>query len=962
MTRNSLLLTLLLFVGSFSTLLDSQPIIEVQKTDHKSLNKLEDLQVKLCFEMDDYVIVSLQETADLDAAKIPYRLLTSDNNTSPLYIISAKAGFQLQKQAYLDEILINDKIRLEKAQGRPNNLLPQAGIKFVPVRISSKLYRNKASSYSKHTSLDTNITRDLDQVLGSVNADSIASYIQTLEDYGSRFALLDNRREISDWIASQFTRFGYTNVAIDSFYVNNYNTWQYNVVCIEEGSVFPDQYVVIGGHHDSIITPNINEAYTYAPGADDNASGTAAVLETARVLKENNIQLNNSLRFVTFAMEEFGLFGGYHDAEYLADNNVNVLAMLNSDMISNSPSDDYIFTLRDYPGAEALTNLALTNSSELDMTTFALDTSITGSDSWAYHSNGFKAIFFAEYEFSPYYHSDQDISENTNPDYAAQFIKLVASTAISVGNTMPSPENFTLEDTGSGDSVNASWDEVNLWGVDYKLDVKNLVTDEINTIFATTNSYTIENLQDNTPYEVTLFTHWGESISFGETRFITPQSTPRIVENFSHQPGLNEISFSWNANSELDLAGYKIYRKSETEAEYSEIADLNPEITNYIDTSTEDIIWYNYTITAYDNDDNESTFSNIISSRHLSFNSGIGLIDFTSFSEANLLFPPQSSVENFYQETLSNFDYDLILADEVEDLKIENFGIYSTLIVFKNSFSTNSNSQLVSFLDYYTELGGNLLISASDPMRFLALNNDTYPTNFTQDQLAYDLMGITQVDNNSTARFARAQAISWDIPDLEVEPSKIYPTFNDRLFNLEAFSTADDNSVQNILSYQSDLDNSPQNDFDDYIVAVSKNLANSQIIVTSIPLYFIKTQQAQDFLTTALTSFDESVSNEDNQIEQVTSSLKLTSYPNPFNPTTSISFNLDKQANVVLKIFNIRGQLVYSHRRNKLAVGQHTITWDGQDNSGNRLSSGLYLYKLLTDSGLTETKKMVLMK
>lgn len=962
MTKNSLLLTLLLFVVSFPTFLFSQAIIEVKKTDHKSLNKLEELNVKLCFEMDDYLLVSPQETADLDAAKIPYRLLTSDNNTSPLYIISAKPGFQLQKQAYLDEILINDKIRLEKAQTRPDNLLPQAGIKFIPIRISSKLYRNKASSYSTQTSLDTNITRDLDQVLESVNADSIASYIQTLEDYGSRFALLDNRREISDWIASQFTRFGYTNVAIDSFYVNNYNTWQYNVVCIEEGSVFPDQYVVIGGHHDSIITPNINEAYTYAPGADDNASGTAAVLETARVLKENNIQLNNSLRFVTFAMEEFGLFGGYHDAEYLADNNVNVVAMLNSDMISNSPSDDYIFTLRNYPGAEGLTNLALANSSELDMTTFALDTSITGSDSWAYHSNGFKAIFFAEYEFSPYYHSDQDISENTNPDYAAQFIKLVASTAISVGNLMPSPENFTLEDTGSGTSVNASWDEVNIWGVEYKLDIKNLITDELNSIFTVSNSYTIEDLEDNTPYEITLFTHWSDSISFGETRFITPQSRPRIVENFSHQPGLSEISFTWQANSELDLAGYKIYRKAENESDYSLLASISNDLTSYIDNDVQDHSWYNYVVTAYDFDDNESDYSESIVSRPLSFNAGIGILDFTTFSESNLLFPAQTAIESFYEQSLNDFSYDLILASDLEEIKIETIGIYSTLIIFKNSFSTTTNSQLVPILNNYSQLGGNLLISAADPLRFLGLNNETYPATFTPNDLANQIFGINQVDNNSSARFARGQSIYWDIPDLEIDPDKIYPTFDGRVFSLEALVTSDDDSVQNLLTYQSDLTTSPQNDFDDYIVALSKELENSQVILTSIPLYFIKNHQAKDFLNQALMSFNESVANDDNEINQLESALRLSSYPNPFNPATTISFYLKTKADVHLKIYNIKGQLVYSHKRNNLATGQHMMSWDGQDKQGKELSSGLYLYKLTTDKGLSQTNKMILMK
>lgn len=962
MKKNQLGLIILLIIGLIPIHIFSQAIIQVSKSDHKILNKLEELKVNLCFEMNDYVVVSPQTISLIDDANINYKVLTSDHQINPLYIISAKSGVKLKSSPYLDEIIIDDDIRVEKTSAKNQALLPQQGIKFIPVKISSKLYQNKSSKVSKQSDIDLNISRDLDEVLESVNADSIAWFIQNLEDFGSRFALLPNRRQVSEWIASQFTRFGYTNVAIDSFYVANYDTWQYNVVCIEEGAIFPDQYLVIGGHHDSIITPNIDDAYTYAPGADDNASGVSAVLETARILKLNNVQLQNSIRFVTFAMEEFGLYGGYHDAEYLAENDVNVVAMLNSDMISNCTTDDYIFTLRAYPGAQALTNHTLQNSIDLDMTTYSLNTSINASDSWPYHVNGFDAVFFAEYEFSPYYHSDQDTSENTNPDYAAQFIKLIATTAISVGNTLPSADNFIVEDTGDGTSVNAYWDELNLWGVDYHLLVKNADTGDTESYYTDTNTYTIEGLLDDTPYEITLYTQVGEYSSFGVTRFITPQSTPRVVESFSYQPLNHEISFSWQANSELDLAGYKIYRKEENQTEFAQIASVTSDLTSYIDSSTEDLIWYDYVITAFDEEDNESEYSEVLRARHLSFNSGIGIFDFTSFSEANLLFPQQSLVEEFYAQVFSNYDYDLIITSPEDEFKLESFGIYSSVIIFKNSFSTNSNSDLAIILDRYAELGGNVLISASDPLRFLGLNAETYPAEFTGGDIAYNLMGINEVDNNSTARFARGQSMTWDISDLEVEPEKIYPAFNNRIFNLEAFSTINDASVQNILSYQSDLETSPQNSFDDYIVAVSKTHDTSKVIVTSLPLYFIKTHQAQAFIEAAMGSFAETVDNEDNEAHVLTSSLNLSNYPNPFNPTTTIKFTLPTKGDISLKIYNVKGQLVKSFYKNNLNPGLHDLTWHGDDNQGNTLSSGLYLYRLNTESGISETKRMVLLK
>lgn len=78
--------------------------------------------------------------------------------------------------------------------------------------------------------------------------------------------------------------------------------------------------------------------------------------------------------------------------------------------------------------------------------------------------------------------------------------------------------------------------------------------------------------------------------------------------------------------------------------------------------------------------------------------------------------------------------------------------------------------------------------------------------------------------------------------------------------------------------------------------------------------------------------------------------------PNPFNPTTEISFSLPEASGVKLEVFNIRGQKVTTLADGTYSAGEHTITWDASD-----MSSGVYFYRLTTD-GFTETKKMVLLK
>ena len=84
-------------------------------------------------------------------------------------------------------------------------------------------------------------------------------------------------------------------------------------------------------------------------------------------------------------------------------------------------------------------------------------------------------------------------------------------------------------------------------------------------------------------------------------------------------------------------------------------------------------------------------------------------------------------------------------------------------------------------------------------------------------------------------------------------------------------------------------------------------------------------------------------------------------YPNPFNPTTNISFDLSARSHVSLKIYNLLGQEVRTLVNETKGLGNHSVVWDGTDNFGQNVSSGIYVYELRAGN-TQEVKKMILLK
>ncbi|RLC56818.1 MAG: hypothetical protein DRH89_04855 [Candidatus Cloacimonadota bacterium] len=101
---------------------------------------------------------------------------------------------------------------------------------------------------------------------------------------------------------------------------------------------------------------------------------------------------------------------------------------------------------------------------------------------------------------------------------------------------------------------------------------------------------------------------------------------------------------------------------------------------------------------------------------------------------------------------------------------------------------------------------------------------------------------------------------------------------------------------------------------------------------------------------------------DENEPENIVSKPVLKgNYPNPFNPTTTISFSLPNEQEIELTIYNIKGQKVKQLINGQLTAGQHSMIWDGKDTNDKSVGSGIYFYKLKTGNDVL-TRKMLMMK
>jgi hypothetical protein len=106
----------------------------------------------------------------------------------------------------------------------------------------------------------------------------------------------------------------------------------------------------------------------------------------------------------------------------------------------------------------------------------------------------------------------------------------------------------------------------------------------------------------------------------------------------------------------------------------------------------------------------------------------------------------------------------------------------------------------------------------------------------------------------------------------------------------------------------------------------------------------------------------EVVSTDADKQEVIPTQFELSNHPNPFNPSTTISFNIPEESVVKIEIFNLIGQRVKTLIDDHFLSGKHKIVWDGNDDSGRQVSSGVYFYRLEVNGKTVATRKGLLLK
>lgn len=448
------------------------------------------------------------------------------------------------------------------------------------------------------------------QIIANVSDSTIRNYIQSLQNFGTRYYSKPTHDTVVRWIKKQFQNSGIADVVLDSFSYNS--TSQKNVVATIHGTLEPSAEIIVGGHLDS-YSSNTNQA----PGADDNASGTAAAIEMARVLQLINYQPRHTLRFIGFAAEEAGLIGSGVYAQKAHQQNRNIKVMMNYDMIGNrnQSQSDRDFYIVWYPGSEAFSNLHAVIAETYTTLNPLLTTSYrSGSDSWSFYQQNYRAVFCIERDFSPYYHSPNDLIQYLDIPYTNEIIRAGLAMLLTLDQLPPYLNKVEVRDRGNGTSLFVQWNASTVLDFSqYKISV-GTTSGAYDTSFSTTNtSFTIQNLISGTQYFIGVsIVDLTGSESIIVEKNATPLVIPRAPSGISTEVSVGNILLKWNKNSEMDLRGYNLYRAQNPFSPFTILNSFPIFDTLWSDSSFISGTYY-YFATALDSSENESVHSDTVS-------------------------------------------------------------------------------------------------------------------------------------------------------------------------------------------------------------------------------------------------------------------------------------------------------------------------------------------------------------
>ena len=427
---------------------------------------------------------------------------------------------------------------------------------------------NRLQTYPKITKVNP----EIQTMLNDVSTVNLKNAIQWLQDLECRDAQGTVVVEAQNWLIGQFKSFGLeTQVHYfpcnDSYlgrcteaYCNGDTLRAGNVYAIQRGTEFPDEYIVISSHYDQ---PD-------GPGADDNASGTAGVVELARVLSGHSFK--RSIMYIAFNAEEYGMVGSSVFTKQCAEKNMNILGCFNLDMLGYFPEDVGALTM--YAGSSDISerlwkyyqNAANIYVKEISTLRFTKGDAY-GGDHQSFNIYEYPALYIGDIEYfgvHPCYHRLCDTigAGVNNMALASAFTRATLAATVELANGWFPPQRLSAIPSHS--KITVSWEaapKTALYQL-YKNDVLLAETSE--------TSYTDNDVTDGTEYVyhvVGVHSESGEK-SAPSNRDSIASSMPLALPYFnSFETGASEFRYNdvaWELTELKAQAGKKSFTNINT--------------------------------------------------------------------------------------------------------------------------------------------------------------------------------------------------------------------------------------------------------------------------------------------------------------------------------------------------------------------------------------------------------------
>lgn len=202
-----------------------------------------------------------------------------------------------------------------------------------PTPIRSKFAGRAGQAIANFDNRRLNQAAYLDKTLSELTEKGLFETVSALEKFGTRYCKSDTGTQAAEFIAKRFKEIAKNRNDVTVGFFKHSRFQQPSVIARIEGrGELAKEVIVLGAHEDSINQRAFGNSNAAAPGADDDASGVATLVETFRVLVESGFKPDRSIEFITYAGEEIGLVGSQDIASQYAKDNRQVFAVLQLDM------------------------------------------------------------------------------------------------------------------------------------------------------------------------------------------------------------------------------------------------------------------------------------------------------------------------------------------------------------------------------------------------------------------------------------------------------------------------------------------------------------------------------------------------------------------------------------------------------------------------------------------------------